>query len=58
MITFEALYEEGSASRAGVRHGLTRSAVIAALKRLTTLYHDPLYIRNERGSSPTAGIGV
>ncbi|MFP1881430.1 LysR family transcriptional regulator [Lonsdalea quercina] len=34
--TFEALYEEGSASRAGVRLGLTQSAVSAALKRLKT----------------------
>lgn len=51
--TFEALYEEGSASRAGVRLGLTQSAVSAALKRLKTLYHDPLFIRNGRGLSPT-----
>jgi len=50
---FEALYEEGGASRAALRLGLTQSAVSAALGRLRTLYADPLFIRTGRGLAPT-----
>ncbi|WP_244265246.1 LysR family transcriptional regulator [Dickeya solani] len=51
--TFEALYEEGSASRAGLRLGITQSAVSAALKRLKQWYGDPLFVRTGRGLMPT-----
>lgn len=50
---FEALYEEGSASRAGVRLAITQSAVSAALKRLRTMYGDQLFTRTGRGLAPT-----
>lgn len=50
---FEALYEEGGASRAALRLALTQSAVSAALARLRALYHDPLFVRSGRGLSPT-----
>ncbi|MFC5519911.1 LysR family transcriptional regulator [Polaromonas jejuensis] len=50
---FEALYEEGGASRAALRLGLTQSAVSAALGRLRTLYVDPLFVRTGRGLAPT-----
>ncbi|UUZ77980.1 LysR family transcriptional regulator [Polaromonas sp. P1(28)-13] len=50
---FEALYEEGGASRAALRLGLTQSAVSAALGRLRTLYADLLFIRTGRGLAPT-----
>jgi len=49
----EALYEEGSASRAAVRLGLTQSAVSAALGRLRRLYDDHLFVRTGRGLAPT-----
>lgn len=49
----EALHEEGSASRAGVRLGLTQSAVSAALGRLRRLYNDPMFVRTGRGLAPT-----
>ncbi|QEI08866.1 LysR family transcriptional regulator [Pigmentiphaga aceris] len=50
---FEALYQEGGASRAAVRCGLTQSAVSAALGRLRMMYGDPLFVRTGRGLSPT-----
>jgi hypothetical protein len=49
---FEALYEEGGASRAAVRLGLTQSAVSAALGRLRGLYDDPLFLRRGWGPAP------
>lgn len=51
---FEALYEEGSASRAASRLGLTQSAVSAALARMRNVYDDPLFERRGRGMLPTA----
>lgn len=51
---FEALYDEGSASRAALRLGLTQSAVSAALVRLRNVYRDPLFERRGRGMVPTA----
>lgn len=51
---FEALYEEGGASRAAIRVNLTQSAVSAALRRLRALYSDPLFTRTGRGLSPTS----
>ena len=51
---FEALYEEGGASRAAVRLGLTQSAVSAAVGRLRAVYGDRLFDRAGRGMAPTA----
>lgn len=51
---FEALFEEGGASRAAIRLGLTQSAVSAALGRLRRLYADHLFERTGRGLKPTA----
>ncbi|TPW26759.1 LysR family transcriptional regulator [Martelella alba] len=51
---FEAIYEEGSASRAALRLGVTQSAASAALSRLRTLYQDQLFERRGRGLVPTA----
>jgi DNA-binding transcriptional LysR family regulator len=50
---FEALYEEGSASRAAILLGVTQSAVSAALSRLRGVYGDQLFVRNGRGLTPT-----
>lgn len=50
---FEALYEEGSASRAALRLGVTQSAVSASLARLRTIFNDHLFTRTGRGLSPT-----
>lgn len=51
---FEALFEEGGASRAAIRLGVTQSAVSAALGRLRALYGDRLFERTGRGLRPTA----
>jgi DNA-binding transcriptional LysR family regulator len=50
---FEALHDEGSASRAAILLGVTQSAVSAALSRLRVLYGDPLFLRTGRGLTPT-----
>lgn len=50
---FEALHDEGSASRAALRLGVTQSAVSAALRRLRGVYDDPLFARTGRGLTPT-----
>ncbi|MGF6981940.1 LysR family transcriptional activator of mexEF-oprN operon [Paraburkholderia atlantica] len=51
---FEALFEEGGASRAAIRLDMTQSAVSAALKRLRELYSDTLFVRTGRGLAPTS----
>lgn len=51
---FEALYEEGGASRAAIRLDMTQSAVSAALRRLRRVYADTLFVRTGRGLAPTA----
>ncbi|MBK4987141.1 LysR family transcriptional regulator [Pseudomonas sp. S36] len=51
---FEALYEEGGASRAAIRLGITQPAVSAALTRLRVVYADHLFERTGRGLRPTA----
>lgn len=51
---FEALFEEGGASRAAIRLGVTQSAVSAALRRLRRTYSDELFVRVGRGLMPTA----
>lgn len=50
---FEALYLEGSASRAAQSLGLTQSTVSASLRRLRTLYKDRLFVRDGKGLAPT-----
>ncbi|QRV23411.1 LysR substrate-binding domain-containing protein [Marinomonas foliarum] len=50
---FEALYIEGSASRAAQTLGLTQSTVSASLRRLRTLYNDRLFVREGKGLAPT-----
>ena len=50
---FVALIEEGGASRAAIRLGVTQPAVSAALARLREIYADPLFERTGRGLRPT-----
>ena len=51
---FDALAEEGSVTRAGVRLGLTQSAVSHALGRLRHVLDDELFVRGPTGMRPTA----
>jgi DNA-binding transcriptional LysR family regulator len=50
---FNALIEEGGATRAGARLGLTQSAVSHALGRLRVALGDPLFVRGPTGLHPT-----
>ena len=50
---FAALVEEGGASRAAIRLGVTQPAVSASLARLREIYSDPLFERTGRGLRPT-----
>lgn len=51
---FDALLQEGSVSRAGVRLGLSQSAVSHALNRLRQTVGDDLFRRGPSGMQPTA----
>ena len=41
----EAVFEEGSASRAAIRLNMTQSAVSAGIRQLRRIYSDPLFVR-------------
>lgn len=51
---FDTLYELRSVTKAGVRLGLTQSAVSHALSRLRQAIDDPLFVRAPGGLQPTA----
>jgi LysR family transcriptional activator of mexEF-oprN operon len=53
-ITFLAIWQERSVSRAALRLSLSQSAVSAALARLRDATNDPLFIRTKGGMEPTA----
>lgn len=50
---FDAVYQEGSLTRAGEVLRLTQPAVSNALSRLRALYNDPLFVRTAAGMVPT-----
>jgi DNA-binding transcriptional LysR family regulator len=50
---FDAVYSEGSVSRAAARIGLTQPSVSHGLSRLRTLFGDPLFVRVRGGVEPT-----
>lgn len=52
-ITFLALWEERSVSKAARRLSLSQSAVSAALARLRDAANDPLFVRTRHGMQPT-----
>jgi DNA-binding transcriptional LysR family regulator len=54
---FVALLDEGNVTRAGVRLGLTQSAVSHALNRLRYTLGDELFIRGPSGMQPTPRAG-
>lgn len=51
---FDVLLEERSVTRAGVRLGLSQSAVSHALNRLRYALQDDLFVRGPNGMQPTA----
>lgn len=50
---FDALYAERHVTRAGLRIGLTQSAMSGALTRLRELLDDELFVRTPSGMQPT-----
>jgi len=53
LLVFDALFEEGSATRAGERLFLSQPAISNALKRLRGAVGDPLFERSAEGMRPT-----
>jgi DNA-binding transcriptional LysR family regulator len=51
---FDAVHASGSVSRAAAQLGLSQPAVSHALRRLRTLFKDPLFVRVPGGVAPTA----
>ena len=53
LLVFNTLIEEASVSRTAARLGMTQSAVSHALRRLRTLWRDPLFVRSGGAMRPT-----
>lgn len=53
LLTFEAILRERNLTKAGLRLGLTPSAVSHALSRLRDIFGDPLFLRRAQGVTPT-----
>jgi Transcriptional regulator len=49
----DAIYAEGSLTKAGRRLGLSQPATSHALARLREAFDDPLFIRSAHGMVPT-----
>ncbi|REG79530.1 LysR family transcriptional regulator [Marinomonas pollencensis] len=54
LVAFMTIMEEGSASRAAKRLGVTQPALSKNLQKLRELFKDPLFTRQAYGLSPTA----
>lgn len=52
-VVFDAIYTEGSISRASRRLNLTQPAVSHALGRLRRMFNDPLFVRQHHTMQPT-----
>ena len=53
LVVFEAIYREGTVTRASEKLHLTQSSVSHALGRLRTLLNDELFLRQQSGMLPT-----
>lgn len=53
LVVFEAIYTEGSVTRASARLNLTQPAISHALGRLRALFGDPLFTRQGHAMVPT-----
>ncbi|MEM9677585.1 MAG: LysR family transcriptional regulator [Pseudomonadota bacterium] len=54
LLVFLGIMKHGQATAVAREMGLTQPAVSHALKRLRTLYNDPLFLRRAHGLEPTA----
>jgi len=53
LLVFEALFRQGSVTRAAAQVGLSQSAMSSALGRLRTQFGDPLFVKTRGGMLPT-----
>ena len=53
LLVFEALFRQGSVTRAAAQVGLSQSAMSSALGRLRTQFGDPLFVKTRSGMLPT-----
>lgn len=53
LVAFDALIQERSVTKAGIRIGRTQPAMSAALSRLRALFQDELFVRGPDGLQPT-----
>ena len=54
LVVFNAIYTEGSLTKAGEIVGITQPAVSSALAKLRDYFDDQLFIRVGQGVKPTA----
>lgn len=54
LLAFDALMTDRHVTRAAHRCGVTQSAMSNSLKQLRALFDDPLFLRGQRGVTPTA----
>ena len=54
LMTFLAVLEEGSVTKAAGRMGVSQSAVSHTLDKLRLIFEDPLFVRDGRGITPSA----
>lgn len=54
LVTFQALIQDNSVSKAAARLHVSQGTVSAALGRLRSTFHDPLFQRTRTGMVPTA----
>ena len=54
LVIFNAIYSEGSLTKAGELVGITQPAVSSALAKLREYFDDQLFIRVGQGVKPTA----
>jgi DNA-binding transcriptional LysR family regulator len=53
LLVFEALFRQGSVTRAAAQVGLSQSAMSSALGRLRVQFGDPLFVKTRSGMLPT-----
>ena len=53
LLVFEALFRQGSVTRAAAQVGLSQSAMSSALGRLRMQFGDPLFVKTRSGMLPT-----
>jgi len=58
MVTFMAIYQEGSLTRAALKLNVKQPAVSGSLVRLRAIFGNELFVRDGRGMRPTKQADV